>query len=371
MDAPARILVVDDIAENRDILRARLESLGYAIEDAVDGLDALARIAASPPDLVLLDVMMPGMDGFEVCRRLRADAALPFVPIILVTARAETKDLVTGLDAGADDYLFKPFDHATLVARVRAMLRIKRLHDQVQSQARDLAGMNAELERRVAEQVREIDRIGALKRFLAPQLAEAIVARGDESVLESHRRDVSVLLCDLRGYTAFVETAEPEEIMSVLGEYHGALGPLIESAEGTLDRFTGDGLMVFFNDPLPCPDPAERAVGLAVAMRDAVAELARTWRRRGHQLGFGIGVAQGFATLGRIGFRDRFDYSAIGTTPNLAARLCAEAKDGQILISPRVAVAVDAIAALEPLGEFSLKGLARPIEVHNVVGMRT
>ncbi len=359
MTAHARILVVDDVADNREILRLRLESLDYAIEEAVDGPDALAKIAAAPPDLILLDVMMPGMDGFEVCRRLRADSSVPFVPIILVTARAETKDLVVGLDAGADDYLYKPVEHAAMVARVRAMLRIKRLHDQVQQQSRDLA-------QQVADQVGEIERVGRLKRFLAPQLAEAIVASGDESIMQSHRRDIAVLICDLRGFTAFAESAEPEEIMSVLAEYHAALGPLIHDAEGTLDRFTGDGLMVFFNDPLPCPDPAERAVQLAVQMRRAVAGLAATWRRRGYQLGFGVGVAQGYATLGRIGFKDRIDYSAIGSTPNLAARLCAEAEDGQILISPRVAASVETMAALEALGERQLKGLARPVALYNV-----
>jgi class 3 adenylate cyclase len=366
----ARILVVDDVAENREILQLRLESRGYVVETAVDGADALARIAASPPDLILLDVMMPGIDGFEVCRRLRADSAIPFVPIILVTASNETKSLVTGLDAGADDFLSKPVDNAALLARVRAMLRIKALHDQVQKQAHELASFNAELEGRVKAQVDEIDRVGRLKRFLAPQLAQAIVASGDESIMQSHRRDIAVLFCDLRGWTSFAETAEPEETMTLLGEYHDALGPLIHEAEGTLDRFTGDGLMVFFNDPLPCPDPAERAVRLAVCMREAVRGLNHTWRRRGHQLGFGLGVAQGFATLGRIGFKDRIDYSAIGSTPNLAARLCSEALDNQILISQRVALAVESIAELEELGEVPLKGLSRPVLIHNVRGLR-
>jgi class 3 adenylate cyclase/CheY-like chemotaxis protein len=366
----ARILVVDDVAENREILQMRLESQGYEVATAVDGEDGLAKIAAMTPDVVLLDVMMPKLDGFEVCRRLRADPAIPFVPIILLTARAETQDLVTGLDAGADDYLFKPVDHATLVARVRAMLRIKRLHDQVQQQARELADWNTRLEARVAAQIEEIARVGKLKRFLAPQLAEVIVARGDDSILRNHRRDIAVLFCDLRGFTAFAEQAEPEEVMALLADFHAAVGPPIHAFEGTLDRFIGDGLMVFFNDPLPCPDPAHRAVRLAVAMREAVRAISDRWQRHGQPIGFGVGIAQGYATLGQIGFEGRSDYSAIGPTPNLAARLCGEAADGEILVSSRVAEAVADIAELQVTDARTLKGFARPVLAWNVVAVR-
>jgi class 3 adenylate cyclase len=366
----ARILVVDDVAENREILQMRLESQGYEVATAVDGEDGLAKIASTSPDVILLDVMMPRLDGFEVCRRLRADQAAPFVPIILLTARAETKDLVEGLDAGADDYLFKPVEHATLVARVRAMLRIKRLHDQVQQQARELAEWNGKLAGRVAAQVDEIGRIGKLKRFLAPQLAEMIVAQGDDSILKSHRRDIAVLFCDLRGFTAFAEHAEPEEVMALLNDFHQAVGPAIHAHEGTLDRFMGDGLMVFFNDPVPCADPAQRAVRLAVAMREAVRGISAKWQRRGQPIGFGVGIAQGYATLGQIGFEGRSDYSAIGTTPNLAARLCGEAADGQILISSRVADAVGGVAELEAADAKTLKGFTRPVPAWNVVALK-
>jgi len=227
--------------------------------------------------------------------------------------------------------------------------------------------LNRGLEARVAEQVDELGRVGRLKRFLAPQLAELIVSQGDEKILESHRREIVVVFCDLRGYTAFTETAEPEEVLDFLREYHGALGPLVSQFEGTLDQFSGDGIMVFFNDPVPCPDPAERAVKMAMAMREEAGKLIAAWRRDGCELGFGAGIAQGYATLGQIGFSERSGYTAIGTVCNLAARLCAEAKDGQILISSRVARAVEAIARVEDLGNLELKGLRRPVAAFNVV----
>jgi adenylate cyclase len=367
---PPLILIVDDTPENRDIVTVRLAAQGYDLATAIDGEEALEKAKDLLPDLILLDVMMPKLDGIAVTRQLKTDPALPFMPIILLTARADVRDVVAGLDAGADEYLTKPIDHGSLVARVRSMLRIKRLHDQVQAQAAELASWNRTLEERVAAQLGEIERVGRLKRFLPPQLAEMIVSRGNESILESHRRDIAVLFCDLRGFTAFAETGEPEEVMALLGAYHLAVGPLIHAAEGTLERFTGDGLMVFFNDPLPCEDAAERAVRLAISMRAAVGEFVQGWRRRGHAIGFGIGIAQGFATVGRIGFEGRFDYGAIGTVTNLAARLCAEAKHGQILVTPRVAASVEGFAELTRVGELGLKGLSRPIEVSDVVRLK-
>jgi len=363
MRDPARILVVDDVADNVEILRMRLGALGYEIVVAEDGEQALARVAETLPDLVLLDIMMPKIDGLEVVRRLKADKSLPFIPVILVTAKVSQKDVIAGLDAGGDDYLPKPIDHGALVARVRAMLRIKALHDQVQE-------LNLGLEAKVQAQVGELERVGRLKRFLAPQLAQAIISAGDEKILENHRREVAAFFCDLRGFTAFSETAEPEDIMALLAEYHGAVGPLIRKYEGTLDRFTGDGMLVFFNDPLPCPDPAARAARLAIEMRAAVQQLLPVWARRGHTLGFGIGMAQGYATLGRIGFEDRFDYTAIGAVINLAARLCGDAKDGQILASGRLATAIEDIVALQDLGEREIRGMSRPIAVSNLVGLK-
>ena len=242
-----------------------------------------------------------------------------------------------------------------------------RLLGELRQRTEEVGELNRDLEARVAEQVDELGRVGRLKRFLAPQLAELIVSQGDEKILESHRREIVVVFCDLRGYTAFTETAEPEEVLDFLRQYHGALGPLVSQFEGTLDQFSGDGIMVFFNDPVPCPDPAERAVKMAMAMREAARELIAAWSRHGCELGFGVGIAQGYATLGQIGFSERSGYTAIGTVCNLAARLCAEAKDGQILVSSRIAEAVEAVARLEDLGNLELKGLRRPVAAFNVV----
>jgi adenylate cyclase len=365
MHDPPLILVVDDNETNRDILVTRLEAHGYKTLQACDGEETLTAVAQHRPDLVLLDVMMPNLDGLEACRRLKSNGDLAFTPVILVTSKADTKDVVAGLDAGADEYLTKPIDQAALVARVRSVLRIKTLHDQVHAQAAELASWNRTLEQRVDEQIGEIERIGRLKRFLSPQVAH-LVSTGDERVLESHRGEVSVVFCDLRDFTAFAEAAEPEEVMGVLREYHGTLGGLIDKFEGTVERFAGDGLLVLFNDPLPCPDPSLRAVRMAVEMRDEVAKLAVTWRTYGHELGFGIGIAHGFATLGCIGFEGRFQYSATGTVANLASRLCDHARNGQILVDAKVHAAVKASVELESVGELDLKGFRRPVKAFNV-----
>jgi adenylate cyclase len=371
MNDPPRILVVDDSEANRDIIVTRLRAHGYETAEAADGEQGLAAADRCAPDLILLDVTMPKLDGIEVCRRLKSDASRPFTPIILLTAKADTRDVVTGLDAGADEYLTKPVDQAALLARVRSALRLKALHDRVQAQADDLAKWNRTLEQRVAEQVAEIERVGRLKRFLPPQLAKLIVSSGNESVLESHRREVTVLFCDLRGFTAFAETAEPEDVIRVLREYHAALGVLIDRFEGTVERFAGDGLLILFNDPLPCTEPSIRAVRMAVAMRDEVAKLADTWRHLGHALGFGIGIAHGYATLGCIGFEGRFQYSATGRVANLASRLCDEALGGQILVDTNVCTAVETMADMELRGDLTLKGFSRPVRAFNVRQLRS
>ena len=371
MKTPPLILIVDDDPTNLEILQTRLAAHDYEILTATDGEAGLAMAREKQPDLILLDIMMPKMDGIEVCRHLRADSSLPFMPIIMVTAKADSKDVVAGLEAGGDEYLTKPVDHAALVARVKSMLRVKALHDTVCEQSTQLAEWNRTLEQRVAEQLDELDRVGRLKRFLSPQLAELIVSSGDEGLIESHRREITVVFCDLRGFTAFSETVEPEEVMGVLREYHAAMGTLIFRFEGTLERFAGDGLMVFFNDPFPCPDPAARAVGMAVAMRDCVGKLSGKWRKRGYQLDLGVGLAQGYATLGQIGFEGRFDYGAIGTVTNLASRLCDEADAGQVLISQRVYAAVEELVDVEPVGELALKGLHRPVTAYKVLRLKS
>ena len=365
MNQPPRILVVDDNELNREIMASRLGAHGYATLQAADGEEALAAVGRYAPDLIILDVMMPQPDGLEVCRRLKGSTASEFVPIILVTAKANTDDVVAGLDAGADEYLTKPVDQAALMARVRSALRIKSLHDQVRAQAADLANLNRTLTQRVEEQIVELERIGRLKGFLPPQVAK-LVSSGDGSLLESHRGEISVVFCDLRGFTSFAEAADPEEVISVLREYHDTLGVLVDKFEGTVERFTGDGLLVLFNDPLPCHDPSGTAVRMAVEMRTEVARLIAKWVRYGHDLGFGVGIAHGYATLGCIGFRGRFQYSVTGTVANRASRLCDKALDGQILVDAKVYAEVQALAELDRLGEFELKGFRRPVQAFNV-----
>jgi adenylate cyclase len=375
---PPRILVVDDNPTNLEVLRVRLNAHGYEVVTAVDGEDALDRVHDLAPDLVLLDVMMPKVDGISVVKELKQDQTLRFTPIILVTAKSETRDVVVGLEAGADDYLTKPFEHAALIARVRSMLRIKDLHDTVRSQAtqlkeqtEQLSSWNRMLEERVAEQLVQIERVGRLQRFLAPQVAQIIAASdASDSLLASHRREVTALFCDLRGFTAFTEASEPEEVMGVLREYQENLGELIFQYEGTLDRFIGDGIMIVFNDPIPCEHHTERAVRLALDMRERVAHLAKRWARVGHALGFGIGIASGYATLGQVGFKHRREYTAIGGVINLASRLCSEAKADQIVISQRAFSAVEHSVGASHIGQLSLKGFHGPIEAYEVISWR-
>jgi adenylate cyclase len=363
-----RILVVDDQPESIRLLHAVLSPRGYSVDSVSSGAEALERLAAEPaPDLVLLDVVMPEIDGYEVCRRIRATPATE-LPVVMLTA-SSGEERLRALEAGADDFLMKPFDQAELLARARSLIRIKHYHDTIRQQATELAEWNRELEDRVEEQVAQIDRMGRLKRFLSPQVADLIVSSGDDSFLESHRREITVVFCDLRGFTAFAETAEPEVTMTVLREYHTALGDLVFRFEGTLERFTGDGLMVFFNDPMPCPDASIRSVRMAVAMRDRVADLAEEWHRSGHELGFSVGIAQGYATLGRVGFEGRFDYAAIGTVTNLAARLCDAADAGKILVSQRVHAAVDDLVVSNQVSELPLKGFSRPVTAYEIVAL--
>jgi class 3 adenylate cyclase len=366
----AHILVVDDVPKNVKLLADVLTAKGFRTSTAASGPEALERLAADPPDLVLLDVMMPGMSGYEVCQAIRADPRHAILPVVLVTALDPAQERIKGLDAGADDFLTKPVNQAELMARVRSLLRIKTLYDQVQAQKSELQQWNQTLEQRVADGVLQLERVGRLKRFFSPPLAEAILAGGADDPLKSHRREIAVVFLDLRGFTAFTETSDPEEVMGVLREYHAAMGELILAHEGTLERFTGDGIMVFFNDPVPVPDAAARAVRMALQMQQRTTQLAQGWKRRGYELQLGIGVAMGFATIGGIGFEGRIDYGAIGTVTNLAARLCSEARGGEILLAPRVVAALDDEFAIEPAGELVLKGLQRPVATSRVSAVR-
>ncbi len=366
MDDPVTVLAVDDQSVNLRLLDAVLTPRGHRVLRATSGVEGLALLDTEDVDIVLLDVVMPEMDGYEVCRRIRSNPSTEFLPVVMITASGSEQRL-NALMAGADDFITKPFDQSELLARVASLARIKRYHDTIRRQSAELAEWNTELERRVAEQVTELERASRLRRFLSPQLADLVT--GDESLLESHRREIVVLFADMRNFTPFAETSEPEEVMGVLAEYHAAMGTLVHEYGGTLERFTGDGVMVFFNDPVRQDDAAERAVTMALRIRDAVEALAVRWRRRGHDLALGQGIAQGFATLGRIGFEGRFDYAAIGSVTNLAARLCSDAGPWQVRVTDRILATIEDKAVAEPIGDVQPKGFSRTVRVHNISAM--
>jgi adenylate cyclase len=354
-----KILIVDDEPFNLDLLEQELQEQDYQIERASDGVEALEKIPSFLPDVILLDYMMPKMNGLEVLRRLRADESHKAIPVILLTAKATQEDKVKGLDAGADDYVTKPFDAFELLARVRAMMRIKQLHDQLEEWNRTLAD-------KVSQQVEELERMNRLKRYLSPQIAETILG-SDHNLFRTHRREITAVFLDLRGFTAFSDGAEPEEVMEFLRDYHAEMGKLIFKFEGTLERFVGDGIVVIFNDPIPCENHFEKAARMALEMRDRVKELRTTWLKKGYDLDLGVGLAAGYATLGTIGFEGRMDYGSVGNLPNLAARLCAEAIGGEILTDQKTVSRLENLVEAEFRRELQLKGLSRSIMAYNIV----
>ena len=365
----ARILVVDDVPENVRLLEAVLEAHGYDTVAATDGREALELAQAADPDLVLLDVMMPELDGYTVCRTLRGQEDTAVLPVIMLTA-SEGYEKTRAIEAGADDFIPKPFNRDELLTRIKSLLRIKRYHDTIKTQAAELLDLNRTLEDRVQTQLDELGRLQQLRRFLSPQLADAIVSSGDESILRSHRRQVAMFFADLRGWTSFVDTVEPEELMRVLGEFHAAIGVLVARFDATVGFIEGDGVQLFFNDPIEVPDAPLRAVRLGCALREEMTGLTSVWQKRGHDLDFGAGIALGYATCGEVGFDGRSDYAAIGAVTNLASRLADEASAGQILISQRLYAEVEGDIEVEPAGEFTLKGFRRPVHAFNVVAVR-
>jgi class 3 adenylate cyclase len=363
MILPGRILVVDDTAFNRQLLARLLRGIGHETVEAEDGQQALDRLrdpAAPPIDVILLDIVMPVMDGYETLAALARDPALRHLPVIVISGVDELASVVRCIRMGATDYLPKTVDPEILRARIEASLAQKRLHDLERETLEQQTRLLATIDRQRSE----------LSRFLSPQVAALVSSDDGEALLAGHRREITAMFCDLRNFTAFSEAAEPEEVLGFLRAYHGLMGPLIVEHEGTLEHFAGDGFMTFFNDPVVQPDHAARAIALGVAMRERFADLSADWRKRGYVLEIGIGMATGFATLGRIGFEGRYDYGAIGQVIILAARLSSEAKAGEILIAHRTFAAAEAMIDAEPAGDRTLKGFSRPIPAYAVAGMR-
>jgi DNA-binding response OmpR family regulator len=364
-----RILVVDDVRENVRLLEAVLEAHGYEVVSATEGQAALELAVSAEPDLVLLDVLMPQPDGYTVCRRLREQEETAVLPVIMLTA-SEGSERTMAIEAGADDFITKPFNREELLTRIRSLLRIKRYHDTIKSQAAELLDLNRTLEERVRAQLEQLERLQRLRRFLSPQLADAIVSSGDESILRSHRRQVAMIFVDLRGWTTFVDAVEPEELMRVLGEFHGTIGGLVRRFDATVGFIEGDGVQLFFNDPIEVPDAALRALRLGCTLRQEMAELTAIWQKRGYDLDFGAGIALGYATCGEVGFEERSDYAAIGVVTNLASRLADEATAGQVLITQRLYAEVEDHVEVRSVGEFRLKGFQRPVAAFDVLGIR-
>jgi adenylate cyclase len=370
MSDRASVLVVDDTPANVKLLADLLAAKGYGVSTAANGEEALARLINEKPDLVLLDVMMPGLSGYDVCRRIRADAETALLPVVLITSLDPQGEKLKGIEAGADDFLSKPINQPELFARVRSLLRVKALQDEVRRQADELKGWNAKLEERVADQVAQMQRLSQLKRFFSPKVADAIVSAGESSLLSPHRREICYVFADLRGFTSFTDHAEPEEVEAVLRDYHATMGEIANAHDGTIDRFAGDGILIFFNDPFPVPEPGKRAAAMALAMQARFAPLRAQWHALGHELDLGIGIALGFATLGAFGFEGRRDYSAIGSVVNLADRLCGEAKGGQILIDRRTRAGLGDAADVESAGPFALKGYAQSVPAFLLTALR-
>ena len=370
MTGKARILIIDDQPPNVKLLDQLLSLSGYETLTAHSGPEGLAKLSEGKPDLVLLDVVMPGMSGYEVCRAIRDNPATALLPVVMVTALDPAEERVRGIESGADDFLSKPINQSEILARVKSLLRIRELHRQVEAQAAQLADWNAKLEQRVDEQVGQLGRLARLKRFLSPKVVDLIVAGALDDPHVTRRREVTIVFADLRGFTAFSEAASPEDVFAVIREYHAEIGRLAGKYDGTIEHFAGDGVMLIFNDPAPLPDPALSAVSMAAELRDSLVRLSQQWKKLGYRLGCGLGIAQGHATIGTIGFPGRQDYGTIGVVCNLAARLCSKAEAGEILISQRVFGRLEGRIHAEPKGELVVKGFHEPVPAYNVISVK-
>jgi adenylate cyclase len=351
--AAARILVVDDQRANAEMMAGVLRARGYEVTVALDGAAALDLVHSTQPDLVVADILMPGLDGYAFCRRLRSDPATALLPVVLVTSLEAQGERTRGLEAGADDFLSKPVKWDELFARVRSLLRVKALQD-------ELRAWNQQLEARVREQVSQLEQLSRLKRFFSGAVAEAI-AEGREEMLKPHRREITAVFLDLRGFTSFTDRADPDEVVELLRVYHVALGREVDKYGATLEHFAGDGIMIFFNDPLPVEQPAEKAVRMACALQEAFTPISAAWKKLGHEVGLGIGIAQGEATLGVIGFENRWEYAAIGNVPNLAARLCGAARAGEIMLDAQTEQDLQHMAETEAIEPLRLRGFQQPV----------
>jgi adenylate cyclase len=368
MDRPARLLVIDDTPQNARLLEAMLTPHGYTVALASSGTEGLEKLHSDPPDLVLLDILMPDMTGYDVCRQLRANPATELLPVVMLTSSGD-QDKVNAIEAGADDFIARPFNPQELLSRVRSLLRIKEYYDTIRGQRAELAEWNRTLEQRVESQVAQLEGLDRLRRYFSAPVAEVIMSGGAQ-MLEPHRREVTILFCDLRGFTAFSAAAEPEEVMGALGQFYEAVGRLILRYEATLEQFAGDSVMAIFNDPMPCIEHTATAVRMALEVREQMKALSEAWRLNGYDLDAGVGIAEGYATLGRVGFEARFDYRATGTVVNLAARLCSQALGGQILLSSRAHANVSGLVDVEPVGPLQLKGFRDPVQAYNVTRLR-
>ena len=371
MTQKSKILVVDDTPLNVKVLVNLLTHKGYDVVSASGGVEGLEKVRLERPDLILLDVMMPDLNGYDVCRTIRADKdpQTSSLPIIMITALDPNSERTVGLDAGADDFLPKPINQAELIARVKSLIRLKSYHDTIIDQSNKLLWMNQTLEKRVKTQVDEIEKLRKLKEFFSPQIIQAILNQGEE-ILKIHRRNIVVIFLDLRGFTAFTDNAEPEEVVSLLSNYHRTMGELITKHEATLGYYSGDGIMVYFNDPIPIPNPIEAAIKLCIEMQEKFKPLEISLQKQGFELSLGIGFAQGYATLGVVGFEGHWAYTCIGSVCNMASRLCGEARGGEILTAQKTFLQVENSVQSENMGTFSLKGFSKPIPIYKILSMK-